>query len=211
MTISMTALLSLLNNNFLTRTYSLWVKFLLLSRGVEVGRNFTARALPILVKDKSSKIVIQDNVTFKDRVDLRALKGAVLLLQDGVQLDKEVRIVATNDAQVCFGRNADIGCNSIFNCGADVHIGSDVLVAGFCYVQTSNHNIARDKSIRSQGYTHHPIHIGDDCWLGGGAFVLGGVNLGSGVVVGANSLVNRDVAAYQIVAGSPAIVRGTRQ
>ncbi len=179
-------------------------------RGVEVGRNFTARALPILVKDGSSKISIQDDVILKGQVDLRATKGAVLVLKNGVRLDKEVRIVATNKAKVTFDENADIGCNSIFNCGSDVHVGRHVLMAGFCYIQTSNHKIARDAIIQSQGYTHHSIYIGDDCWLGGGAFILPGVKLGTGVVVGANSVVNKNFLDFNIVAGSPAKIIGTR-
>lgn len=207
----MTAFLSFLNLTFATRAYSQWVRVLLRLRGVKVGKNFTARALPILVMDRASEIVIEDNVILKDRVDLRALKGAKLTLANGVRLDKDVRIVATNGAQVYFDTNADIGCNSIFNCGTDLHVGRDVLVAGFCYVQTSAHNVARNPSIQSQGHTHHPIFIGDDCWLGGGSFILPGVTLGTGVVVGANSLVNNDVSDYQIVAGSPATIRGTRR
>ncbi|WP_082049369.1 DapH/DapD/GlmU-related protein [Thalassospira sp. HJ] len=206
----MTAIISLLNASWVLRVYSYWVRLLLQLRGVEVGQNFTARALPILVKDRSSKIIIGSNVFLKDQVDLRATKGAVLILEHGVNLDKDVRIVATNGARVTFGENADIGCNSIFNCGADVHIGRDVLMAGFCYLQTSNHNIARGQTIKSQGYSHHPIHISDDCWLGGGAFVLPGVKLGAGVVVGANSLVNKDVSDFSIVGGSPAATLGTR-
>ena len=207
----MTAIISLLNLNCVTRAYSHWVRFLLLLRGVQVGRNFTARALPILVKDAASQIVIGNDVIFKDRIELRALKGAVLTLENGVRLDKDVRIVATNGARVRFREKADIGCNTILNCGADLYVGREVLMAGFCYVQTSAHNTSRGQSIQSQGYTHKPIYIGDDCWLGGGSFILPGVTMGIGVVVGANSLVNKDVLDYQIVAGSPATVRLERK
>ena len=206
----MTALISLLNSTWVLRTFSYWVRFLLRLRGVQVGANFTARALPILVIDRSSTIIIEDNVTFKGQVDLRATKASILTLKNGVSLDKDVRVIATNQAKVIFCENADIGCNSIFNCGSDVHIGRDVLMAGFCYFQTSSHNIARDKIIQSQGYTHNPIFIGDDCWIGGGAFVLPGVRLGNGVVVGANSLVNKDVSDFTIVGGSPATILGKR-
>lgn len=200
----MIAIINIINLNFLKHIYSSWVNVLLRLRGVKVGRNFTARELPILVKDKRSNITIGDNVVFKDQVDLRALKGAEIIIENGVRFDKDVRIVATNGAKVKFSENADIGCYTIFNCGADVHIGRDVLVAGFCYVQTSNHKIARNQIIQTQGYTHKAIHIGDDCWLGGGSFILPGATLGTGVVVGANSLVNKKVPDFQVVTGSPA-------
>jgi len=51
---------------------------------------------------------------------------------------------------------------------------------------------------------HAPVTIADDAWLGTGAVVLPGVTVGEGAVVGANSVVTRDVAPFTIVAGAPA-------
>jgi len=50
------------------------------------------------------------------------------------------------------------------------------------------------------------VTIGHDAWIGHGAVVMPGVTIGNGAVVGANAVVTRDVAAYSIVAGSPARV-----
>jgi phosphonate metabolism protein (transferase hexapeptide repeat family) len=50
------------------------------------------------------------------------------------------------------------------------------------------------------------VTIGHDVWIGHGAVVMPGVTIGNGAVVGANAVVTRDVAAYSIVAGSPARV-----
>lgn len=50
------------------------------------------------------------------------------------------------------------------------------------------------------------VTIGHDVWVGHGAVVMPGVSIGNGAVIGANSVVTRDVAAYNIVAGSPARV-----
>ena len=48
------------------------------------------------------------------------------------------------------------------------------------------------------------VSIGHDVWIGHGAVILPGVAIGNGAVVGANAVVTKDVAAYTIVAGSPA-------
>ena len=77
----MTAIISILNNNLVNKLFSYLVKYLLLLRGVKIGKNFVARSLPILVKDKQSSIFIGDDVLFKDRVELRALKGSKLELE----------------------------------------------------------------------------------------------------------------------------------
>lgn len=54
------------------------------------------------------------------------------------------------------------------------------------------------------------VEIGPDVWIGGGAVILGGVRIGEGSVVGAASIVTRDVEPYTIVAGNPARPVGRR-
>ena len=49
-----------------------------------------------------------------------------------------------------------------------------------------------------------PIHVGHDVWIGQGAVVLKGVNIGNGAIVGASSIVTKDIPDYGIVAGNPA-------
>ena len=51
-----------------------------------------------------------------------------------------------------------------------------------------------------------PIHIGHHCWIGTGAMVLQGVNIGNGAVVAAGAVVTKDVPAYTVVGGIPAKV-----
>ena len=49
-----------------------------------------------------------------------------------------------------------------------------------------------------------PVTIADRVWIGGGAIILPGVNIGEGAVIAAGAVVNRDVAPYTLVAGQPA-------
>ncbi|MGW6097123.1 DapH/DapD/GlmU-related protein [Streptomyces sp. NPDC055157] len=55
-----------------------------------------------------------------------------------------------------------------------------------------------------------PVHVGTDVWIGYGAVVLSGINIGRGAVVAAGAVVTTDVAPYDIVAGSPAAPVGRR-
>jgi acetyltransferase-like isoleucine patch superfamily enzyme len=50
------------------------------------------------------------------------------------------------------------------------------------------------------------VTIGNDCWIGGNTVILPGVTIGHGVVIGASSMVNKDIPDYSIAVGSPARV-----
>jgi len=55
------------------------------------------------------------------------------------------------------------------------------------------------------------IQIEDDVWIGAHSFVMQGIRVGRGAIIGAFSLVNKDVPPYAIVYGSPARVQGFRE
>jgi maltose O-acetyltransferase len=85
----------------------------------------------------------------------------------------------------------------------NLSIGDRVSIAPRVTLVTSSHpNRSRIRGFApvSQG----PIVIEDDAWLGAGCVVLPGVRIGRGAVVGANSVVQQDVAPLQVVAGQPA-------
>ncbi len=52
--------------------------------------------------------------------------------------------------------------------------------------------------------TSKPVKIGNDVWIGHGAIVLSGITIGDGCIIGAGSVVTRDVEPYSVVAGNPA-------
>ena len=200
-----------LRDFYYTYLVSFLVKFFLISIGVKVGKNFFARRFPSVMLDKTSNITLGDNIFLKGRVELRAVKGASVQLQNDVKLDVGVRIVATNSSSVVVDKGSDIGCYSIFNCGDDFYMGEYCLVAGFCYFQTSDHKIQHGKLIQSQGYTHGKIYIGKDVWVGGGSFILSNSIVENGCIIGANSLVNKTIMANSIAVGSPAKIIGKRE
>ncbi|KYG24596.1 acetyltransferase [Bradyrhizobium sp. AT1] len=105
--------------------------------------------------------------------------------------------------------------------GGAISLGDRVLVAhGANLFDNLTHPIdhhARHKQIREIFTTGHPadidlddrpISIGDDAWVGAGAYVLRGVQIGARAIVGAGAVVTKDVAADTIVAGNPAVLVG---
>ena len=90
---------------------------------------------------------------------------------------------------------------------ASVTIGCNTMIAQGVKLVAMNHSfMKKDQLIKNQGIDLNKmgITIGSDCWLGAGSVVLPGVNIGDGVVVGANAVVLMDVPDYAIVVGNPA-------
>lgn len=96
---------------------------------------------------------------------------------------------------------ANSGC--VFLDCAPVTIGDRVQLGPQVQLLAVSHPL--DRAQRAAGLEYgEPISIGDDAWLGGGAIVLPGVTIGEAAVVGAGSVVTRDVAPETVVAGNPA-------
>ena len=66
------------------------------------------------------------------------------------------------------------------------------------------------KHIHGHPATRGDVVIGHDVWIGLGAVILSGVNIGNGAVIGASAMVTKNVPAYSIVVGNPGEIIGTR-
>ncbi len=87
-----------------------------------------------------------------------------------------------------------------------VTIGSNVLVGSYVHITDHDHEYGDPDwpPILNRQVRAAPVAIGDGAWLGDQVIVLRGVSIGAGVVVGAASVVTRDVAPYTVVVGAPA-------
>jgi maltose O-acetyltransferase len=111
------------------------------------------------------------------------------------------------------GRRVHVGERSVINFGTlldgrkfDIRIGRDVSLGPEAAVLTLGHD-PRSATFEDRG---GDVVIGDRAWVGYRAIILPGVTIGEGAVVGAGTVVARDVAPYTIVAGNPARVIGER-
>jgi acetyltransferase-like isoleucine patch superfamily enzyme len=86
-----------------------------------------------------------------------------------------------------------------------LEIGNNVLIAVNTVIIPSNHNFSDlATSIKDQGETSKGIFIEDNVWIGANCTILDGVRIGSGSVIAAGSVVNRDISPNALVAGIPA-------
>jgi len=100
--------------------------------------------------------------------------------------------------QCDYGMNIHVGENfyANFQCvlldSAPIHIGNNVLFGPAVHIYTSDHS--KDAEKRRQGICFaKPVSIGNDVWVGGGAKILSGINIGDGAIIGANAVVTKDV------------------
>jgi maltose O-acetyltransferase len=107
-----------------------------------------------------------------------------------------------------YGFNISVGerfyanVNCVFLDCAPIEIGDRVLFGPSVQLYAATHPL--EAEIRRNGLEYAlPITIGGDVWIGGGAIVLPGVTIGDRAVVGAGSVVTRDVPADAVVAGNP--------
>lgn len=110
-----------------------------------------------------------------------------------------------------YGFNIEVGKNLFanYNCTildvAKVTIGDNVLIAPNVSIYTAGHPLHADT--RKTGYEYGaPITIGDNVWIGGNSIILPGVTIGCNSVIGAGSVVTKDVPDWTVVAGNPARV-----
>ena len=107
-----------------------------------------------------------------------------------------------------FGYNITLGDNFYGNYdlvildGGEVTFGDNVLVGPKCGFYTTNHcfDIAER---RTSGVYARPIRVGNDVWFCGNVIVAPGVTIGDGSIIGAGSVVTKDIPANVIAAGNP--------
>lgn len=110
------------------------------------------------------------------------------------------------------GQGAYLGRFVQINAWRSVEIGERAMIADRVCITDADHDHADDsRPIMDQGDSFRgPVRLERGCWIGIGAVILPGVTVGRNAIVGANSVVTRDVPAHAIVAGVPANVISPR-
>jgi acetyltransferase-like isoleucine patch superfamily enzyme len=134
-------------------------------------------------------------------------KRKLLKFGDGSELRPYCYLVGTK--YISIGSNVVIrpGTMLMASPNAPITIGNDVLIGADVHIIPSNHNFDDpDLSIAEQGHdsTNSGIQIANDVWIGAKSMILAGVSIGTHCVIGAGSVVTKDVPDYAVVAGVPA-------
>ncbi len=154
-----------------------------------IGKHFRLSRLPWV--QSHAKIYIGDDVSFFGKVDV--MSGRIF-----------------DEPRLVIGNRVDIGNLVVFLVNKEIVIEDDVNVAsGVRFMDSDAH--PRDAADRIADLPPKPeeikpIRVCKNAWIGQNAFILKGVTIGEGAVVGVNSVVVTDVPAYSVAMGNPARV-----
>lgn len=147
-------------------------------------------------------------------IDRRAVNGTVAVGDDC--LIEGTLVAETDESRIIIGNNVFIGGGTLLDCAVSITVENDVLISHGCTLADSN-NHSLSASVRKRDLhdwkrgVHDwsttescPIVIRRGSWIGMKSIILKGVTVGEGAVVGAGSVVTKDVPPYTVVAGNPA-------
>jgi galactoside O-acetyltransferase len=103
---------------------------------------------------------------------------------------------------VHLGKNVYINFNCTFVDDAQIYIGDNTMIAPNATIIAASHPIS--PSLRAEGYgCNKPVYIGENVWIASNVTILPGVHIGNNSIIGAGSVVTKDIPANVIALGNP--------
>ncbi len=107
---------------------------------------------------------------------------------------------------VFFGDNVYVNFNATLVDDANIYIGNDVMIAPNVTIATGTHPV--DPELRREALQYNlEVHVGNNVWIGANTVILPGVSVGDNTVIGAGSVVTKDVPANVVAFGNPCKVQ----
>jgi acetyltransferase-like isoleucine patch superfamily enzyme len=168
-----------------------------IGKDVEIGKKSSVGFFTII---RARKIKIARYVKIGA---MSAIDTGCISIDDDARINEQVYIGGTTTPQssLTMGKRTIIMQASYINPTMPITIGDDSGIGGHCLLFTHG---SWNSILDGYPVKFAPIHIGKKVWLPWRVFIMPGVSIGDGVVVGADSMINKDVPANCLVAGSPA-------
>ena len=161
----------------------------------------TSPALQELTRD-AHRTCATINRTYFDDPDEATRLFRALVPNTGEGVDFRPPLTIDYGMLLTIGDRTFINADFMIIGGGKVTIGDDCLIGPRCAIYTPNH--AEDAVRRRDGWELPlPVTIGDNVWLGGSVTITPGVTIGSDSIIGAGSVVTRDIPAGVVAAGNP--------
>ena len=165
----------------------------------DYGNSLSSLVLWLIYAHLLSKIPYRLGTKARDVVVRRLLNH----FGHGARISQGVTLLYPQGIRI--GNCVGIPNNVILDGRGDLEIGDDTIIGFESIILTSTH-ISKDKDIliSKQGMFHAPVRIGKNVWTGARVIILPGVSIGDGAIIGANSVVDKDIPANTVYGGVPA-------
>jgi acetyltransferase-like isoleucine patch superfamily enzyme len=142
-------------------------------------------------------------IFFGKHVDFYINKNSKIIFKGKAHIYDNVEI--RSNGKIIIGNNFSINKYSRIIAHENILIGDNCLIAQFVTILDHDHAyMYEENKLVFKKYIKAPIVIGDNVWIGDKVTILKGVNIGSNVIIGANSAVVENIPSNCIVAGTPA-------
>lgn len=152
------------------------------------------------LQNSKFRILIEKLIWHYDRSKQIYVKGK--LKSCGENVNFQLPIIITSPEQVEIGNNVSFAAYVHIWGAGSVKIGNRVMIGSHTAITSITHDYEED--IMYDKSLFKPVIIGNDIWIGSHAVIMPGINIGDGAVIGAGSIVTKDVEPFTIVVGVPA-------
>lgn len=153
------------------------------------------------IQKKTKRLIYKYNNTSPDEEELRKEILKELLWSDNDRVFIEPPFHCDYGFNIHFEGFAFVNYNCTILDTAPVYIGADTFIAPGVCIACAGHGVHPSERMILE--TAKPIHIGKKVWIGANAVILPGVHIGDGSIIGAGSVVNKDIPENVIAAGNP--------
>lgn len=140
---------------------------------------------------------------------------AQIELEAGCSLDRGVTLICSGESlcypKIHIGASTYINRNTIIDASLSINIGQDCAIGPNCYITDHDHGTDAGLPPLAQPLIAKPTCISDRAWIGANVTVLKGVTIGQDAVIGAGSVVTKDIPDRAIAVGVPAKVTRYRE
>ena len=168
-----------------------------IGKDVEIGKNSSVGFFTII---RANKIKIGRFVKIGA---MSAIDAEHFSIDDDARINEQVYVGGTKspESALIMGKRTIIMQASYINPTKPIIIGDDSGIGGHCLLFTHG---SWNSQLEGYPVKFAPITIGKKVWLPWRVFVMPGVSIGDGAVIGADSMINKDIPAHSLAAGSPA-------
>ena len=156
----------------------------------------TPEELALAKKQAQTLFKLNHTMPYTEEYDA-LVKELFPTIGEGSQMNTPLMGVRFHEVKI--GKNCVITNNCLMMSAGGITIDDEAMIAANCQLISNNHDLENRWVI-----TCKPVHIGKRAWVGAGATILPGVTIGDNAVVGAGSVVTKDVEPNTMVAGNPA-------